>query len=462
MAGRGAVVLDATGVSKKYCRSLRRNVLYGVQDIGRRLIGRRVPHDHLRPGEFWALRDVSFRLHRGECLGLIGANGAGKSTLLKLLSGIVPPDLGRITVRGRVSALIELGAGFHPALTGRENIYVNASILGLSMREIDARLDQIIEFSGLGSFLDTPIKFYSSGMYARLGFAIAAQLDPDVLLVDEVLAVGDVTFQERCMRHMDRIRASDRAVVLVTHSLYRVESLCDSAIWLERGQVRSAGPAQQVVREYLDWCDDQNQPNNVVGTEPASGSPTAEAPLEIVSVETLNAEAEPTSQFAPGSAMTFRVYYRARRPIARPLFNLRFLHNGQSLFECSMLIDGYGPERIEGSGTMDCVIPMLPLTPKLYDILLFVRSQEGIVDLAAARIAARFRVVDSGEDEICIPSVGGGKRRLVRLDGPMAINHFRQGAPFFVEHQWRASSGEVASKCAEFDDSHETVEACKT
>src|SRR5690606_278607 len=199
------VLVRVENVSKKFCRDLKRSLWYGVKDILTEIYGSRKEQDHLRRHEFWAVNDVSFELRRGECLGLIGHNGAGKSTLLKILNGLIKPDRGRVVIKGRVGALIELGAGFNPILTGRENVYVNGSILGLSKSEIARKLEAIVEFSEIGEFIDTPVQYYSSGMRIRLGFAIAAQLEPDVLLVDEVLAVGDIGFVLKCFNKMDAL-----------------------------------------------------------------------------------------------------------------------------------------------------------------------------------------------------------------------------------------------------------------
>jgi lipopolysaccharide transport system ATP-binding protein len=224
------------GVSKKFCLSLKRSLWYGVQDLGNELLGRRRGgNDHLRPDEFWAVRDVSFELRRGECMGLIGHNGAGKTTLLRMLNGLIKPDQGRIEVRGKVGALIALGAGFNPILTGRENIYINGSVLGLSKRHIDAKLDEIIAFAELGDFIDTPIRYYSSGMGVRLGFSVAAILiEPDVLFLDEVLAVGDIGFIIKCLNRMRKLAARS-AVVFVSHSMPNISMFCNRVMVLKHG-----------------------------------------------------------------------------------------------------------------------------------------------------------------------------------------------------------------------------------
>ena len=207
------------------------------------------------PEAFWALRDLSFDVIRGEAFGVIGPNGAGKSTLLKLLAGITTPTSGRIEIRGRLSALIEIGSGFHPELSGRENVYLSGSILGMRRREIAAKFDQIVEFAGVAPFIDMPVKWYSSGMYVRLGFSIAAHLDPDILLIDEVLAVGDAAFQERCLARIRALRRSGTTAILISHDLSAIEQLCDRVMLLERGQAIEYGDPQAVVTAYRHRAD---------------------------------------------------------------------------------------------------------------------------------------------------------------------------------------------------------------
>lgn len=201
--------------------------------------------------EIWALKDVSFEVEQGQVVGFIGRNGAGKSTLLKLLTQITPPTEGTATIRGRVGSILEVGTGFHPELTGRENTYLNGAILGMKRREIRAKFDEIVEFSGIGKFIDTPVKRYSSGMYVRLAFAVAAHLDPEVLIIDEVLAVGDYEFQQRCMGRIEDISGSGRTVIFVSHDMQAISRLCDRAYWLDAGRVVSEGPSEDVVAEYL-------------------------------------------------------------------------------------------------------------------------------------------------------------------------------------------------------------------
>jgi lipopolysaccharide transport system ATP-binding protein len=228
-------LVKVQNVSKKFCKDLKLSMLYGVHEIAQTMIGISPSTMKLRPKEFWAVDDVSFELKRGECMGLIGPNGSGKSTLLKILNGIILPDKGRVEIGGRVGALIEVGAGFHPMLTGRENIYINGAILGFSKRQIDRRFDAIVDFADMEDFIDTPVKQYSSGMYVRLGFAIAAQMDPDVLLIDEVLAVGDIGFRAKCFNTINKI-INNAQVIFVSHNLPEVSRICSSISVLKKGK----------------------------------------------------------------------------------------------------------------------------------------------------------------------------------------------------------------------------------
>ncbi len=245
------IMLEMESVSKKF----RKGQLYDslrdlIPALTRSLFTRR-GRAGLGQQEFWALDDVSFQVHRGEALGIIGPNGSGKSTILKILTGIMNPTSGKKSVNGSLSALIEVGAGFHPDLTGRENIFLNGTILGMSRREIRGKLEEIIEFSGLSEFIDTPVKRYSSGMYARLGFSIACHVNPDILVVDEVLSVGDWAFQNRSMEKMQSVVKGGATVIFVSHNLKAVTSICDQALFLENGKVQTIGPAHEVADRYI-------------------------------------------------------------------------------------------------------------------------------------------------------------------------------------------------------------------
>lgn len=246
------ILVDVRNVSKKFCRNLKRSLWYGVKDLSSNLLGIKQDKSVMRKDEFWAVKDVSFQLRRGECLGLIGHNGAGKSTLLKMLNGLIRPDEGEIRMRGKIGALIELGAGFNPILTGKENVYINGQVLGFSKKEIDKKFDAIVDFAEIGEFIDTPVQNYSSGMKVRLGFAVAAQMEPDVLIIDEVLAVGDVGFKSKCFNAIHKL-TNTSAVIFVSHSMPQVSRICTDAILMKKGHVKlkkGNNEVSQVINKY--------------------------------------------------------------------------------------------------------------------------------------------------------------------------------------------------------------------
>ena len=249
--------IRSEGVSKKFGLTLKQSMKYGLHDVARKLAGRSSTTGVLREGEFWAVNDVSFDLRSGEALGIMGVNGCGKTTLLRILNGVYAPDAGKIQMRGRVGALIAAGAGFAPMLSGRENVFVNGALLGLTTQEINNLMDEIIAFSELGQFIDLPVKNYSSGMYVRLGFAIAALSRPDILLMDEVLAVGDLNFQKKCFDYILQLKRQGTAIILVSHSPGAIWSVCDRGLFMDHGRVMTDGSAEDVIRAY----DDQNSRN---------------------------------------------------------------------------------------------------------------------------------------------------------------------------------------------------------
>lgn len=299
--------------------SLRAALERGVRSIGARMLGRNgsqaiaLPDDETRPTEdFYALNDISFEVKNGERVGIIGANGAGKSTLLKILSRITEPTHGRITIRGRVSSLLEVGTGFHPELTGRENIFLNGAILGMPRTEIRKKFDEIVAFSEVERFLDTPVKHYSSGMYVRLAFSVSAHLDPEVLILDEVLAVGDARFQKKCMNKMRRFSEEGRTVLFVSHSAAAISQFCSTAIYLEKGRIKKLGPAQDVVEEYTlqstSGMEEEAGPE-LVGSRILS-QPAGDDLIQIEAIELITPLGSQNGQASINDPVSIRLSFR--------------------------------------------------------------------------------------------------------------------------------------------------------
>ncbi len=247
-------VIKVEGLHKKFCQSLKRSMFYGTIDATKSIFGLPIENVDLRKKEFWALQDINFELKRGETLGLIGQNGSGKTTLLRLLNGLFPPDKGKITIRGRIGALIAVGAGFHPHMTGRENIFLNGTILGMTKPELKRKFDEIVDFAEIGDFIDSPVATYSSGMTVRLGFAIAIHCDPDILLLDEILAVGDGRFQQKCFSKIAKFLKNGTSVVFVSHSMPIVQMICKDAAFMDKGKILAYGKVEDVVGFYYNKC----------------------------------------------------------------------------------------------------------------------------------------------------------------------------------------------------------------
>lgn len=317
-----------------------------------------------RFAEFTAVNDVSFTVREGEVFGVIGQNGSGKSTLLKCMAGILQPNSGSVTVHKRMSALLELGAGFHPELTGRENIFLNAAILGMARREIAKRFEQIVEFSGLESFIDAPVKTYSSGMYVRLAFAVAINVDPRLLIVDEILAVGDVSFQQRCLEKFVEFRNDGRTIILVTHDLGSVKNMCDRAIWLTHGTITGEGDPSDLVDAYTEMMLG-NRNRNVDGSvRRGSGE------LQITHVEIFAGDnPEPVKRFRTSDSIRLRLHYRASKPVPKPVFGFEIESLGGATVTAPCTRDvGLIPEMISGEGHLDVVMDAVSLLPGTYDL----------------------------------------------------------------------------------------------
>jgi lipopolysaccharide transport system ATP-binding protein len=325
--------------------------------------------------QFWALRDVSLKIERGESVGIIGANGSGKSTTLKLISRIIRPTSGRITVVGRLSALLELGAGFHPDLTGRENIYLNGSLLGLSRREMARKLEDIVAFANLGQFIDIPVRNYSSGMYVRLGFSVAIHTEPEILLVDEVLAVGDAAFQRKCLERIGQLRREGVTILFVSHSLDIVQRVCQRAIWIDGGRVRADDVAETVIRQYT-W---QSYVEDTVSVDGGLTRRWGSGEVTIEQVSLTDLAGRERNGFGTGEPFVVKISYTASRPIERPVFGLAIHRSdGAHVTGPNTQFAGYEIPYIEGEGTIEYTVPSLPLLEGTYYLSVAVRDWEDL------------------------------------------------------------------------------------
>ncbi len=358
-------VVQVDGVSKKFCQTLRRSMWYGAADATRSMLRIRYRSDQLRPGEFWALDNVNITVQRGEKIGFLGANGSGKTTLLRLIGGILPPDAGSITVRGSVGALVAVGVGFHPHLTGRENIALNAAILGMSKTELAAKMDEIVDFAEIGDFIDAPVSTYSSGMSVRLGFSIAIHRMPDVMLVDEVLAVGDLAFQLKCFKRLADFRQNGGTFVIVSHSMQLVRNACDRVIWLDKGRIVEDGDVHAVCDRYeseqllrAKQGYEQRGVKNVLNYDEA---------VHIAAVDFVDESDQVVSRMRACSKLTVRVRVESKRPVKDPKLTLSMCNSaGVVVFELYSHRDvGEGPT-IDGERTISVTFPSLDLKPDVY------------------------------------------------------------------------------------------------
>jgi lipopolysaccharide transport system ATP-binding protein len=329
----------------------------------------------------WALRDINLNVQPGESLGIIGPNGAGKSTLLKVLAGVTPPTLGRVEVRGRLFPMIELNAGLHTELTGRENVRLLGSIMGLSREEVEARIPEIEDFCELGEWFNCPVRKYSSGMLARLGFAVAMSTDADVLLVDEVLAVGDITFQRKCFDRMEQIHNSGKTVIFVSHSIRQVERLCDRVLLLEVGAQVACGEATEVISQYYEAANLKILQQRLPTGEEARvlQGKMEGSQVEIVNVRFLNTEGEEAITFYTGEALIIEVAYHAHEPIDNPIIGLAMATIDSFYVSGFTNEQGGGKIPLAGRGTFRCAIPSLPLLSGIYTVQLKIRHPNGSV-----------------------------------------------------------------------------------
>ncbi|WP_431067751.1 ABC transporter ATP-binding protein [Methylotuvimicrobium sp.] len=381
------VLIKVEHVSKKFCRSLKRSMLYGIEDISRDLLHLPDTSEHLRKDEFWAVDDVSFEVKRGECLGIIGRNGAGKSTLLKMLNGIFMPDKGKITIKGKVGALIEVGAGFHPMLTGRENVYVNGAILGMSKREIDKKFDEIVAFAELEEFIDMPVKHYSSGMYVRLGFAIAAQMEPDVLLIDEVLAVGDISFVLKCFNRIDRL-LKNTALIFISHNMSQVSRICNQILFIKQGkEIFLSTDVMQGVNAY--YASLKNETGNFIGS--------CQAKLCSIKLESSQKQSSVNEVLAItyGSELKIILDMDVEQSINNPHLYFVFHDKEQRGFaEIYSSHSHIDIENHEGKISLEVVIPSINFSQGVYSITVALSTYKGGQVLFRHQSAIYFQVID--------------------------------------------------------------------
>lgn len=325
-----------------------------------------------KPEIIWALRNISFTVPHGQVVGIIGRNGAGKSTLLKILSRITHPSSGSIRVRGRVASLLEVGTGFHEELTGRENVYLNGSILGMRRREIDRHFDAIVEFSGLSQFMETPIKRFSSGMRLRLGFAVAAHLDPDVLVVDEVLAVGDAGFQKKCIAAMEDLRSGGRTVLFVSHNMAAVENLCSRGLWIDRGELRLDGAAKEVIKAYLGSYVSEQGDEKTLQVEGRSGT----GEVRFTRLELLSPDGVASPVIQSGDGVILRMHFQAECRVNHPSFAVRlYTGMGTLISETNTTLHGVTiPYVGPGRGFIDLELGALNLIPDRYALMFALSS----------------------------------------------------------------------------------------
>jgi ABC-type polysaccharide/polyol phosphate transport system ATPase subunit len=410
-------VIDIQNVGKKYL--IYRHPLDRIKE--RLLFGSRTYHQAL-----WALKDIHLSIQPGESVGFVGSNGAGKSTLLKLISGISRPTEGSIEVRGRVSALMELGAGFHYEFTGRENIFMNCSILGMSRSEIEQKLDRIIDFSELKDFIDRPIKIYSTGMFMRLGFSVAINTEPDILLVDEILAVGDEYFQSKCYRKIQEFREKGKTVIFVSHAVNTLRGLCQRTVWLDGGRIVADGPSVDVTDAYLNFQRERIG-RQLRLEEAADDSPAAEAAepaaaavavaeesgsrsglpprmgtreAEIHRVEILDADEKPRTEFRHGELLIIRLHFRGRDRIPSPNLGVSIWRNDNVLcYGSSSAKDGASLPELPPEGYLDFIIPSCPLLSGEYEVSAAIFCPDDIHPYDFHNRLYRFQVRSPRRDE---------------------------------------------------------------
>lgn len=367
-------VIVVKNLYKKFTRSLRRSLFYGTKDLISSVLGRPNGTESLRKGEFWSLEDINFTVEKGEAFGIIGANGSGKTTLLRLLSGIFPPNRGSIMVKGKVGSLIALSAGFHPYMSGRENIYVNGTILGMSREEVDSKIDDIIAFADIGEFIDAPVASYSSGMNVRLGFAIAIHSEPEIIFADEALAVGDLNFSLKCYRKIGEFRERGGTLILVSHSISLIRNTCTKTLWLDKGKPVKYGPTAEVCDEFEKsilsetLLSESQSFGTVINNDPA---------VRITGIE-INGQ---TKSFVvdSGQELKLRINYDLARPVENAIMSVT-MTNAENIAVVTQFTnyDGFKMEKLSGKGYVEQKISKFNLKQGIYRISLTFASGNDI------------------------------------------------------------------------------------
>jgi ABC-type polysaccharide/polyol phosphate transport system ATPase subunit len=418
------VAVELEGVWKSFRKGSRyRSFREDLALLGQRLLSGRGRAEG--PPEFWAVRDLTFRVERGEALGIIGSNGAGKSTTLKLISRISYPTGGKIRVQGRVASLIEVGAGLHPELTGRDNIFVNGAILGMRRAEIEEKYDLIVAFSELSGFMDMPVKRYSSGMSVRLGFSVAVHTEPDVLLVDEVLSVGDVGFQSKSLDRMLGFRNKGVTILFVSHNLPAVAQMCERVLWIENGQQMMLGNTDAVLGAYLEAHDRKVQESQ--SAEDLRGRDIGSAEIVIERITLHRSDGTPADTFAYLEPLLLRLHYKAFMEIRKPYFMVGITHHAGALFAASMQFDEQCPEVVSGSGVVELLFRELPLLPGTYHVVGQIRRDVS-TNYYNPRSLASFIVASP--------------LRAYGFTGKLGLGNSRNTAPVVVPYEWRFPSPE--------------------
>lgn len=379
------LAIRVEGLGKQYQLGMQRNRHNSIRDlladkVGGLFRGGGAP----KTKTFWALKDAAFEIAHGENVGIIGLNGAGKSTLLKILSRIVEPTTGSARIDGRVGALLEVGTGFHGELTGRENVFLYASILGMSKDEVTRKFDAIVEFSGVANFIDTPVKRYSSGMYVRLAFAVAAHLEPEILLLDEVLAVGDLAFQRKCIEFAKDLQKKNATILFVSHNMFSIKTMCERVIYLKNGQVQYDGPTEGGIALY-----EQDSPLTTLAW--VKDNP-ADWPLRMTQVSVLDRNGASRTVFDHGEPLKLRLHYQTKQPVETPNFIVALTRSdGVACCNYSSETDGVTFDRLDGSGVVELTLPPLKLISETYTVMVLVR-EKGFQKLLCAQVGGTFHV----------------------------------------------------------------------